>query len=464
MMSVQLQMLGGALEVGANCLGLHDGRRAVWLDCGLHPKREGKEALPDFDAWQGPAPSSLLLTHCHHDHLGGVPVALKRQPGMRCLMSEASRLIAPTMLRNAAQLMKRRALAGDGREPLYDFAWLDECWRRMVGLELETRFTLHGQIPRGTRSPTFRLQPAGHILGACGVDFDWDGLRIFCTGDLSVLDQGLVPGCDFPRHCDVLIMESTLGATPEMDAWDRETEAERLAAACRAVLLAGGSVIIPAFALGRTQEMLFLLDDFRRRGAIPPCPIYFGGLGRAINEVYDAARFLAPRLHPGFVLDRMEATVLPPALLEAEDPFEKPSIFVMTSGMVQRDTPSFRLVQRALERPEQAVFFVGYCDWEADGYPVWAARTGNTIRWRGHAGPVEVKCRLDHFRFSGHARRTDLVALTESMQPAHVVLVHGSPAALESLQSTLRERLPAAQVDIAWPRRPMVLGRTGMAS
>jgi Cft2 family RNA processing exonuclease len=456
-MTLTFQPLGGALEVGANCFVLSDGHRSVLLDAGLHPKKEGREALPDFAAIQGPQPLSLILTHAHHDHLGGVPVAMEHWPRMKALTSEANRIISLRMLKNFVQVMKRRKEEDPKADVLYTIDQLDDVARRMNALEFDTRYSLSGAISRGGTAPSFRIYPAGHVVGAVGVSLDWNGHHVFFTGDLNMRPQGHTWGAELPGSCDTLIMEGTLGSSPELDTLDRAAEETRFAEAARARLAQGGSVIVPCFALGRTQEMLLSVHRLQQEGRLPSVPVFIGGLGRAINEIYDATRFLYPRRDVFTLLEGTGAIVVPRDLLASDTPFAQPAIYLVTSGMLQKGTPSFTLAQRALTDARHGLFWVGYCDHEADGYPLYEARTGDTIRWSGHPAPVRIECQIEKFRFTAHALRSDLLDVVRRMQPQKVILVHGSPASLESLHASIREEFPWIEAHVAWPRRILTL-------
>jgi Cft2 family RNA processing exonuclease len=450
----QLQALGGAMEIGANCLVLSDGTRSLAIDAGLHPKASGQDALPRFDELALPRPSSLVLTHCHHDHIGALPLAMKKW-SVRTLTSEANRILGLRMLKNSANVMRRRAEAEmPPSRPLYTRSDVDEIARRIVDIELNRPCTLTGGIPRGDAPVALRLLPAGHVLGACGVDIRWGDERIFVTGDTITHNQNLTFAAELPRRCDTLIMEATLGASPELDSLDREDESERFGRACARTIARGGSVVVPCFALGRTQEMLFLVHALKEEGIIPASvPVYVGGLGRAVSELYDALRFLYPRRHPDLLLADIDAEVIPRDIFEAKDPLQTPSIYLATSGMVQANTPSFRLVQSALSDSRHSILFVGYCDGDADGYPIYRASQGDVTTWRGSTGPVHVECEIDHFRFTAHATRMGLIKTAKALNPKRIFLHHGSPAAIDALTRDLTLELPNARIEALWPHR-----------
>lgn len=453
-MTLSLQALGGAMEIGANCLVVSDGTRSVAIDAGLHPKLDGEKALPAFRSLTLPRPQSIVLTHCHHDHVGAIPVAVRHWK-TRVLTSEVNKVLAVRMLRNSANVMRKQAEASaSAASPLYTMDDVDALGARMVDLELHRPYTPSGGLPRGGAAVTMRLLPAGHVFGACGIDMNWGDHRIFFTSDTIGHNQHLTSAAELPPRCDTLVMEATLGASPELELLDRTSEMNRFGRACARTLQGGGAVVVPCFALGRTQEMLYTVYQLKRRSVIPAdTPVYIGGLGRAVTEIYDAMRFLYPRRDPEFLLRDVDAEVVPQSLLGSRDPLQKPAIFLVTSGMIQAHTPSFTLVQAALREERHAILFVGYCDADADGYPVYMARQGDTIRWRGNTGPQHVACHIEHFRFTAHAKASELVEFVQRMKPDRVFLHHGSPEAIAALTARIRDEYPPCDVEALWSHR-----------
>lgn len=454
-MKLYYQCLGGALEVGANCHVLSDGERSLMLDAGSHPKREGLAAMPDFAALKLPAPHAIAVTHCHHDHIGSLPMAMKRYERARAYMSEASRLILKPMLRNSVSVMTRRAR--EGEEIAFTYSDLDRIERRLIDKPLYEPFTLQGQPPRGNATPTISFVPAGHVLGACGVLVDWGGTTVFFTGDTQLEPQGILDAAELPRECDVLLMEATLGLSPELDDRSRHVEVERFATACLDVLEGGGSVLAPCFALGRTQEMLHIVADLFDRGRLPRVPVFIGGLGRELCEIYDAARFLYPRRDLDFVTRDLRPSVLTSTNIDDDGLLDKPALYLVTSGMVQNSTPSYALARRMLRDERCGIFFVGYVDQDADGYPLFRARRGETVKWRAAPEGEHVACRVETFRFSAHARRKHLIEMAMRLNPRRIVVAHGSAGAIESVVAELSDRMPATQVEAAWPRKVIEL-------
>jgi cleavage and polyadenylation specificity factor subunit 3 len=441
----RLTLLGGGLEVGANAFLLDlDGARLL-LDAGTHPRQDGAVALPRFDL--AGEIDDVVVTHGHMDHVGALPVLLRRHPRARIWWSRSTEVVTLRQLHASVSVMRREAEAG-GPEPLFGHDAVEELtWR---GWALEA-----GDAPRSTGHGRVRLEGfhTGHLLGALGVVVERPGFRLVYTGDFCGHDRELQPAVEPPPGpCDVLIVEGTYGATPEFDGSGYDAEVERFANDVETVLLRGGSVLVPAFALGRTQEMLAMLRRLMARRMIPRVPVWISGLGRAMSEVHDTCRN-----DPGMYRRRWRLARWP-RVLEASDLdrlptlLERPSIYLVTSGMMVAGTLSARLAERMVGDARHAVFFVGYVDPEEAGHRVLHARPGDWIEFQRQRPMTRVETAdIRRYYFSAHADRRSILELVERLDPGHVVFVHGDPPALEWL---------AGQVA---PRRRVSVPATGSA-
>src|SRR6185503_16113164 len=140
----------------------------------------------------------------------------------------------------------------------------------------------------GFLSPTLEFYDAGHTLGSAGISVRGQKETLFYTGDVCFHDQTILRKARFEDvKADVLIMETTRGNRPLPDGFSREGEIDRLSTSIRRVLERKGSVLIPTFALGRTQEILALLALLMAEGKLQRQPIYIGGLVRVFTEIFD---------------------------------------------------------------------------------------------------------------------------------------------------------------------------------
>jgi Cft2 family RNA processing exonuclease len=442
------------VEIGANCYALTLAGHTVILDSGMHPKREGEEALPDLARLRGRPPAeAIFLSHAHHDHLGSLPIMTRWHPGAPVFTTEATAELGEIMLHNSVNVMTRqREENGMLEYPLFTPREVDVSVKQWQRVPLHRAFTLAGERSAGGEEVTFEFFDAGHVLGAAGVLFRAEGRTVFYTGDVNFEDQTISRGARFPEEgVDVLIIETTRGDYETPAGFTRAGEELRLAEAICAAFKRGGAVVMPLFALGKTQELLAMLHGFRRRGQIPNCPIYIGGLGAKLTEAYDGLAHSAPRLRPEMqILDSTAPFVL--AGRGAHDAPIKPGrIYALSSGMMTEKTLSHTFAQRILSSPEHSLFFVGYADPESPAGRIRAAAPGAALALEGDAGPRPIRCTVEQFSFSGHASRESILAYITRLKPKKVVLVHGDPPAVAWFQESVKTALPETEVVLPTP-------------
>jgi Cft2 family RNA processing exonuclease len=446
------------VEIGANCYALTLAGHSVILDSGMHPKREGQQALPDLDRLRGRPPAeAIFLSHAHHDHIGSLPVLTRWHPHAPVFTTEATAVLGEIMLHNSVNVMSRqREENGLMEYPLFTHREVDACvhqWRR---IPLHRAFALDGDRAAGGEQVTFQFFDAGHVLGAAGVLFRAEGRTVFYTGDVNFNDQTISRAARFPEAgVDVLIIETTRGDHETPAGFTRLGEEKRLAEAICAAFERGGAVVMPLFALGKTQELLVMLNDFRRRGQIPSCPIYIGGLGAKLTEAYDSLAHSAPRLRPQMqILDTTAPFVL--AGRGAHDaPIRPRRIYALSSGMMTEKTLSHTFAQRILSSPEHSLFFVGYADPESPAGRIRSAAPGAELALDADAGPKPIRCAVEQFSFSGHAPREAILDYIRKLKPKKILLVHGDPPAVAWFAESLRTELPGTDVICPTPGEPL---------
>ncbi len=454
-MQFELMMLGGVEEIGANsCFMSFDGVGII-VDAGLHPKRRDALALPDFSAIQDRSAAAILITHAHTDHLGALPFAMHHQPQMAVFMTRATRDLSEIMLRNSSRLLRTEVAEEFPREALAQYR--PEIVRNLSvliqGMRLDEEFTIAG-AHGGGHDIRVRFCHAGHILGAAGVLFDVGGRRILHSGDVHFGSQELIAAAELPReHVDVLVLESTNGAQLEPAA--PEVETRRLAELINRASNAGGSVLIPAFALGKTQEMLKRLHKMMNAGMIPRLPMYSGGLSAKINIVYDRYCYTVPRVDPGFEMTDIAHAPIDYKTLMSGPYFKHPSIVLATSGMLNAGTTAFKLAHAWMQRPNFAIAFAGYLDEDSPGYALAHSARNEEFLLAGRK--VKRVCEVGRFRFSAHAMRADLIDYVWDVRPNHLFLVHGDSEACESLGAAVKSRLPQCRIRIPRRSHPYVI-------
>ena len=437
--------LSRTFEIGSNCYLVDiDGSRIV-LDSGMHPKKEGFEATPDFSLIGAADPDCIFITHSHLDHIGTLPVMQDKYPAAEVIMTDGTALIGEAMLHNSVNVMTaKRTQEGIIDYPFFTHGELEAATRHWVTRPYNAPFRTgrNGEV-------LATLYDAGHILGSCGVLLEGgSGTTVFYTGDVQFENQTLIAGADFPEEgVDVLIIESTHGVTERPADYTREKELRRFADTIREVLENDGAVLIPVFALGKSQGLLCEIGRFKEQGLIPDVPVYFGGLSSKITALFDKLADSTPRLHPGYRLrESVEVHGLPKA---GREPLvaSAGNIYLVSSGMMSEHTVSHKLAEQIITHPKDAILFVGYSDPDSPAGKVKATDHGENVKLREKGGQAyPLNCRVESFDFSGHATREALVDYAKRLKPKKVLVVHGDPAAAEWLQQAIAAELPEAEV------------------
>ena len=442
--------LGDTDDISASCHHVTFGGTGLVLDAGMDPNADGFAALPPFELLRSRPVDHIVVTHAHHDHLGALPVLAREVPHAPIHVSRPTAMLAEQLLPSSARLQKRRVREGStDQAPVFDVETAEALGYVYDTHLLDSPFSLAGTRAEGPLSGTF--YHAGHVLGAVGllVEGYENGKRrsLFYTSDTSVQAQTILPEADYPDGpVDVMLLETTLGADAEAEGVSRKAEQTRFGAALADVIARGGQALVPVFALGRSQDMLAMIDQFKRRGVLPEdTPVYTAGAMRGIAEIYDKTRLSTPRLDADFEVYGVDQLRLPRGGKKLDEAFSRPGIFVVTSGMLFERTPSFALAQRMVTDEKNGIFFVGFSKEGSPGDTLQkAAAAGETMTFDEADGPLAVRAQVERFRFSGHAHRRDLVAIVDRVQPRTVVLVHGESEA----KAWMKEAIQAAHPDI----------------
>jgi Cft2 family RNA processing exonuclease len=455
--AIRFTNLTGAVEIGSNCYLLEHGGKRVLLDAGFHPKKSGADGLPCLELIADDSVDSIILSHSHQDHLGSLPVAMRKHPRATVLMTEATRLLSEVMLHNSVNVMMAEKAANESSEPLlFTHREIDGGLRRWLGRPLGQRFDITGERTNES-DPSLSVEffDAGHILGSAGTLLRAEGRSVFYAGDVQFDDQTISSAATFPdfadEPCDVMIMESTNGERMTPPGFTRQSEQERFAKAIQSALLRG-CLLIPLFALGKTQEALGMFYTFRRDGVIrQDCPIYIGGLSAKLTEIYDKLAQRVPRHFPKLdLLDDVDPYIV--GGRNAADIRLKPGrIFALSSGMMTEKTLSNFVARQFLCRPENSIFFIGYADPDSPAGKLRAAKPGDLVSLGEDHAPEPLKCHMETFNFSAHSNREGIRVYVNRARPKKLILVHGDPNAIGWLAQTLQADLPETQVIIPAP-------------
>jgi Cft2 family RNA processing exonuclease len=444
-------------EIGANSYYLEIGRHQLVLDCGMHPKNTGEDALPYLKAIADRKIEAILISHAHQDHIGTLPVAMRRFPGVPVFMTEATGEIGNVLLHNSVNVMTRqREEIGEMSYPLFTHRETDRASERWRWCPLRQRISIAGErAPQRERDAlTFEFFEAGHVLGSAGILLRTEGQTVFYTGDVNFDDQTIMQAAVFPEEkVDVLIMECTRGDHAKPVGWTRAGEERRLAEALGHAFERGAGVLIPVFALGKTQEILAMLYKFRResRKLSGEFPIYIGGLSSKMTDIYDRRAHTTRRELPRLQLMREAAPFILNDETVRDAPLRGRRVYVLSSGMMIPKTLSNVFARRLVENPQHSIFFVGYANPESPAGLLRDAGTGGEVALDPDKPPQRIRCNIEQFQFSAHATRESLIEYAKKISPRKIVLVHGDPPAVEWMRAQLDADLPDTDVIVPEP-------------
>ena len=451
-----LSFLGAAGTVTGSRFLLRSGSSSVLVDCGMF---QGIRELRDLNWAEFPVdPSSIdavVLTHAHLDHVGYLPVLVRGGFAGPVVAAPWTPELARIVLVDSGHLLEEEASFANRMGyskhhpalPLYTendaVAAAARIQSRCLGEAVD--------LCDGVRV-TFR--PAGHILGSASVLIELAGGRtVLFSGDLGRPHHPLLAPPAPPPDCDALVVESTYG-----DRRHEDTEAAltRLADAISRTAERGGTVVVPAFAVDRTEVLLCALADLVAAGRVPRLPIYVDSpMAMAVLEVYRKAISLrTAEIQQGVDLSRLVqvgGAVTEAPLREdsmAIDRLDEPSIVISASGMATGGRVLHHLSRR-LPDPRSTVILAGY---QSEGTMGRAIADGaSTVKMLGRYVPVraEVVC-ID--AFSVHADASELLAWMgkSRRKPEMTYVVHGEPHSAAALRTSIETRLGRGAVVPRW--------------
>lgn len=437
-----LTFLGGTDTVtGSKFLLASNGARLL-VDCGLF---QGPSAMRQLN-WEDPAfraglPDEVLLTHAHIDHSGYLPRLVGHYGFAGPVRATAATVdLLGVMLPDSARLQEETAAYANKKGysrhrpalPLYT----EEDASRALDLLRAAPYHQWFPVPGGRA----RLSVAGHILGSAHILMETEGRRVVFAGDVGRWDIPVLKDPEPPAGADLLLIESTYGGRRHDAKADPDG---MLAAAVNRVARRRGIMIIPAFSVGRTQEILYRLRGLEDRGQIPRLPVYLDSpmaidateLYRRHHEEHDlemedlkeAGR--APLRTARFHLTR---TVEDSKRLNDLDP---PAIILSASGMATGGRVVHHLKRRLPYSPN-LVAFVGY---QAEG-TLGRSLVDGAERVHIHGDEVPVRAEVAMLdAFSAHADEEELLRWIEQAAPQRIALVHGEQEAREALAGALSE-------------------------
>ena len=438
---------GAAREVTGSCHLLEVGKQTVMLDCGLFQGHRSESNRKNIEL---PLPieriDAVVLSHAHIDHSGRLPYLVRKGYSKVIWATPATRDLCALMLADSAHIQRKDAefLARHHRsfiEPLYGQDDVERTLELMQTVPYGRSFDV---VPGVEAS----FLDAGHILGSAIVVLDCRENRIrrrlVYTGDLGRSDQPIIRDPQIPEGANHVILESTYGNRTHPKTGDMRKE---LGAVVRATAARGGRVLIPAFAVGRTQEIIYDLHVLLRAGRIPEIPIYVDsplaidvtGVFAMHREVFDRSEKLVAQSEHlfKFPLVRYTRDVEESKSLNQ---VTTPAVIIAASGMAESGRILHHLAHSAPD-PRNTILIVGFQAEHTLGRRIVERRP--VLRIFGEEVPLRAEVQVLN-GYSAHADRDEMIrwltATTKAAQHRpNVTLVHGEADVQDDFARTLRD-------------------------
>jgi len=435
--SMKLTFLGAAQTVTGSKYLLEHGTQRILVDCGLF---QGAKHLR-LRNWN-PLPvaadriDAVLLTHAHVDHCGYLPVLTRHGFRGPVYCTAATAELVGLMLRDSARLQEEEAAFanrhGYSRHhpalPLYDSADAE----RAIHLLVPRAFDMQVQLPGGV---CFRFLPAGHILGAASIVLCWQHKVLAFSGDLGRDGDPLIPDPQAPAHADYVVLESTYGDRRHPDSKPED----ELAPLFETTFARGGTAIVPSFAVGRTQELLYYIARLRQQRRMADVPVYVDSpLATRVTGVY--RRHLGEhRLSVSQVKEIDEVATIVHTIEESKQiaAHAGPKVIIAGSGMATGGRVLHHL-RRFAPDPRNTILLVGY---QASGTRGAALAAHEPfVKMYGEQVPIRAQV-AQIASLSAHADYADTLRWLASLSPppTRVYLTHGEPPAAEALRQRIAQ-------------------------
>lgn len=407
---------GAAREVGKSCIEICSGGQRYLLDAGVKFVGSGLqfpqqlEDIEDVDA--------VFLSHAHLDHSGALAFFERKRLGSAIYTTEMTWTITKMLLEDERHLEQIRQV-----RPSFSEGDILRVGEDVVTVKYDKAYrTKDNQV-------LFRYYNSGHIPGGASILLELEGKKILYTADFNTSESRLMLPSTIAEQCpevDILIVEGTYGSRTHPN---RTYTEEAFLHSVRKGIANGASVLIPVFGVGRSQEVLLILDALRGE-----CPIYLDGMARGLLD--ETLRGDDPYVRNREGLERMARYVKKVYKTDREKvASERGAIIVSTSGMVEGGPAAF-YARQFIDREEDSILLTGY---QANGTRGRSLFDDHVFFENGEALPV--RCHVRKFDFSAHLDAPELHKLLTKIRHKHLILQHGDADALDALSIFAREHL-----------------------
>ena len=438
---LKLKFLGAAGTVTGSKTLIEYGSNQYMIDCGLFQGMKEIRLMNWEELKVAASIKAIILTHAHIDHSGYLPKICNEGFKGKVFCSEGTKELCKILLPDSGYLQEEDAMfanktkhsSHDPALPLYTQADAEKCLERLHSVSMNEWTPLEAGLE-------FRFLNAGHILGSCIVQIKWfessqEKILTF-TGDLGNGRSHVLPRPDVIEKTDYLVAESTYGDRLQ----ERGLEFEQIQQIVNKVIARGGTLIIPAFAVGRTQELLFILNQLQVENKIPKAPIYLDSpMAQEVTELYQAHQFKLPEVT--FTKSADESMLLCMS--------DEPKVVISAAGMLTGGRVLHHLKMK-LPHEKNGVLFVGY---QAQGTKGLLIKNG-LRKIRLHHQEIDIEAEVFSMEsLSAHADSDDMIAWMKNIKlpPRKVFLNHGEQNALFAMKYRIEN-------EILWPAEVPIQG------
>lgn len=438
---VMVTFLGGGEKIGGTSILISVNEHHLLLDAGMHlneeapypdytPLYEQGLTLEDMDA--------LLISHAHTDHSGALPDIHKQCRSLPIYATEATIDLMKLLLLDSARIGKGTTTS------LYSEEDVQRTLMSVRPVDFNHTFT----IPSKNKEWKVTYFPSGHILGAGSIHIEIEGITILFTGDYSLDDQKTVKGLALPEtlKVDYLITESTYGYLPTNASMNRSQQEKLFVEAIKRTMSQGGSVLIPAFALGRAQEIILILKDTFKKERFLPFNLFLDGRVIDVCSVYQRYSERHRYINPAYFQNEDDEYLFFGGGVQSAqeiysnhrnsdftfkdfmEDYIQPgnNCIVASSGMLLDNSASARYAEYMISETRNSIAFTGYLDEESPGkHILQKVKLAEESKVKINSVEKTVRAKIESFRLSAHASREQILKLIIQLHPKKVFLMHG---------------------------------------
>lgn len=426
---MKIKFLGAGQEVGRSCILVNCGKRKILLDCGIKLGGQ-REAYPNIDEKLAKKIDAVIITHAHLDHCGFLPHLYAMGYHNPIYATKPTRDLAHLLLADYMRIAKSE------HKKIFTNDDLIRCLQDFKYLEYYKKHKIF-------KNTSVTFHPTGHILGSCGIRLQYRDTSLYYTGDLSGRDTNLLDKADSEiEDFNYLIIESTYGGKNDIIP-SLKSSSRKLADLIKSSIKKGGTILIPAFGVGRSQEVMIIIDNYMSSGYLPSVPCFVDGMIKKANRIY--------RSNVLWLKEEIPKRIL----LARDDPFEskrfqsprtkdrsdvlrnRTCLIVSTSGMLTGG-PVLHYFERLAKDPKNTLILVGY---QAEGTLGRELVNGNKYVFLPNGNEVDVRMKIKQLNFSSHADRNQLVEFVSKIpKPGKIFLVHGDREKMFDFAKELKKK------------------------